>query len=133
MDERTNERGTCSEKGILMKWIAVVEDDPTTLRMMQEILESVGYGVLTCTNGAALEAALQDLPDLIILDVLLLNEDGLELCRRVKTDRRTQHVPVVLYSVKRISTEGLEASGADSFLKKPFHLEELLALVHRYI
>lgn len=116
-----------------MKWIAVVEDDPTTLRMMQEILESVGYGVLTCTNGAALEAALQDLPDLIILDVLLLNEDGLELCRRVKTDRRTQHVPVVLYSVKRISTEGLEASGADSFLKKPFHLEELLALVHRYI
>lgn len=115
-----------------MKWIAVVEDDPATLRTMQEILESEGYGVLTCTNGAALEAALQDPPDLLILDVLLQDEDGRELCRRVKADRRIQHVPVILYSARRLSTEELEASSADSFLKKPFHLEELLALVRRF-
>jgi CheY-like chemotaxis protein len=100
--------------------------------MMQDILEPEGYGVLPCTNGAALEAALQASPDLIILDVLLQGEDGRELCRQVKSDARARHLPVILYSAKRITTEEQEASHADAFLKKPFHLQELLALVQQY-
>lgn len=115
-----------------MKWIAVVEDDVPLLHMMRDILEAEGYGVLTCTNGAALEGALQAHIDVIILDILLADEDGQELCCHLKTDAETQHIPVILCSVKRISLEEQEASCADAFLKKPFHVEELLALVRRY-
>lgn len=114
-----------------MRSIVVVEDDLATLEMMQDILASEGYRVLTCTNGAALSAVLQDLPDLIILDVLLPGTDGLELCRQLKADTRTRHVPVILYSALRIDTEEVEASGTNSFLWKPFQLEELLALVQQ--
>ena len=115
-----------------MKWIVVVEDDLATLHLIQEALESEGYGVLTCTNGAALEAALHEPPDLIFLDVFLQDEDGRELCSQVKTDPRTQHVPVILYSASRITNEALEASHADRFLKLPFRLTELFALAQRY-
>src|SRR5690349_9857718 len=109
-----------------MKWIVVVEDDLATLRMMEAILEGEGYGVLTATNGAALAAALHELPDLIILDVILPDEDGRQLCHQVKTDPRTQHIPVILYSATSITMEEEEACQADTFLKKPFHLTELL-------
>lgn len=121
------------EKETAIKWIAVVDDDVPLLHMMRDILEAEGYGVLTCTGGTALEAALQTHPDLIILDILLADEDGRELCCHLKTDARTRHIPVILYSVKRITMEEEEASCADAFLKKPFHVEELLALVRRYI
>jgi len=109
--------------------ILVVDDEPQITRVLKTTLSSQGYGVRSASDG---EDALRQLkgwsPDLIITDLRMPNVDGLELCRRVRTQSR---LPIIVLSVKgeeAIKVEALDA-GADDYITKPFSTNELLARV----
>jgi len=109
--------------------ILVIDDDPRITRMLKRALSFEGYSVETAGSGASgLQAALQQEPDLVILDILMPEMDGLEVCRRLRSLTDT---PILLLTAKddvRDRVVGLD-SGADDYVVKPFALEELLARV----
>jgi CheY-like chemotaxis protein len=116
-----------------MKKILVVDDDVGVLEMVQLALEGAGYRVQISLNGACFQQMQSDLPDLIILDILLSGEDGRELCRQLKDDEKTRHIPVILFSANFSERDTTQRGGADAFLPKPFHLVELRDLVKRHL
>lgn len=109
--------------------VLVVEDEENLLAALKYNLEVEGYDVLTATDGAAgLEAARSASPDLILLDVMLPEMDGLEVCRVL---RRENDVPVLMLTAKGEEIDrvvGLEL-GADDYVVKPFSMRELMARV----
>jgi len=115
---------------MLSSQILVVDDDPNITAFLRRALVYEGYRVRTVNGGrSALEAARDDPPDLVILDVMLPQIDGLEICRRLRQD--DQDLPVLMLTARDTVGDrvvGLDA-GADDYLVKPFALEELLARV----
>ncbi len=115
--------------------ILLVEDHPDTARYVASCL---GPGVETAlaTDGRrGLEMALKTIPDLVISDVMLPGMDGYALCRTMKNDERTSHIPVILLTAKADQPsrlQGLE-QGADAYLFKPFDEEELLVRVRKLL
>jgi len=112
--------------------ILAVDDSPTVLEMIKAILESEGYEVITATDGsAALEAARSEVPDLIVLDVMLPKLDGYKVCRLLKYDQKYQHIPIVMLTAKaeeQSMATGIR-TGADQYLTKPVEPETLLETV----
>lgn len=100
----------------------VVDDNSTNRRLMQATLEAKYYSVeLAATGPEALAAALNFAPQVILLDIMMPGMDGYEVCRRLKSDDRTRHIPVVMLTALNDAVDrvrGLEA-GADDFLSKP--------------
>lgn len=115
--------------GEMRRNILVVDDEPQITRVLKTTLSGQGYGVRTSADG---EEALAEMktwsPDLIITDLRMPRMDGLELCRRVRSESR---IPIIVLSVKGeegIKVEALDA-GADDYITKPFSIKELLARV----
>ncbi len=112
--------------------IYVLEDDQDIRALEVYLLKSAGYEVAEFSAGPAFEAAVaEQAPELVVLDIMLPGVDGLSLLRRLRTDPRTAHVPVMLVTAKTAEldkVEGLE-TGADDYLGKPFAMKELLARV----
>ncbi|MGQ9642236.1 MAG: response regulator transcription factor [Ignavibacterium sp.] len=115
-----------------MKRILVIDDLPENVFMLQDRLEHEGYEVITAYNGSTgIEKALSELPDLILLDVMMPDITGIEVCRRLVNDPTTKDIPIILVTAKSgadDTKEGLEA-GAFDYIKKPFNRIELLARV----
>ncbi len=109
--------------------ILLVDDDPQLIRLVRANLESVGYQVATAGDSAsALKAADLEMPDLVILDIMLPDMDGYEACRRI---REFSGVPIIMLTAKvedADKVKGLKA-GADDYLTKPFNMDELLARI----
>jgi two-component system, cell cycle response regulator len=110
--------------------ILAVDDIATNLRLIEAKLQAEYYEVLLASSGSeALQVAFTQVPDVILLDVMMPGMDGYEVCRALKADARTQHIPVVMVTALTDSTErvrGLEA-GADDFLSKPVDNATLFA------
>jgi DNA-binding response OmpR family regulator len=109
--------------------ILVVDDDPGLTRLLQMILEPMGFGVAIAHDGeTALSALLSQRPDLLILDLMLPDMDGLEICRRV---RETSSVPIIaLSSLNDVKSKvSILDMGADDYLTKPFRSDELVARI----
>ncbi len=107
--------------------ILVVDDDPLIVRLVRLHLEKAGFQVLSAANGAAgLETAADALPDCIILDVMMPQMDGFEVCRRI---RDFSLAPVIMLTAKSEQVDKLRGfeMGADDYLTKPFAPQELLA------
>jgi twitching motility two-component system response regulator PilH len=119
-----------------MSRILVVEDSPTVSYIMVDALSKVGYEVLGAADGEeAVRLAIQECPDLILLDVILPKLNGYQVCRRVKSTPETAHIPVVMITSKAKSTDrhwGME-QGADDYIVKPFDTQDLLAIISRFI
>jgi len=109
--------------------ILVVDDDAETRSLLQEYLQKQGYRVTPAADGKALRRALEiGRADLVVLDVMLPGEDGLELCRDLRT---RSNLPVIMLTARGEETDrivGLEM-GADDYLAKPFNPRELLARI----
>ncbi len=112
--------------------ILIVDDVPTNVKLLKIKLEAEYFEVLTASDGpAALEAAVEQSPDVILLDVMMPEMDGFEVCRRLKADPRTTHIPVVMVTAlsdMENRVRGLEV-GADDFLSKPLNDIALFARV----
>ncbi|MGI6562810.1 MAG: response regulator transcription factor [Clostridia bacterium] len=112
--------------------IYVVEDEVNIQKLVQYNLESAGYKVLTFFDGeSALEECKEALPDLFILDIMLPGIDGLEVCRKLKENPKTNNIPIIMLTAKSEEFDrvlGLEL-GADDYIVKPFSVIELTARV----
>jgi two-component system alkaline phosphatase synthesis response regulator PhoP len=112
--------------------ILVVDDEAVLLETIAYNLEQAGYRVVTVADGhSALEAARNEDPDLVILDVMLPGMDGLEVCRQLRRDSRTATTPILMLTARGEEIDkvvGLEV-GADDYVTKPFARRELLARV----
>jgi len=119
-----------------MKNILIVEDVEDHLEIVKIILEQHNYNILTAANGrTGLESAQKNLPHLIILDVMLPEMNGYEVCRALWSDQKTKAIPVIMLSVKS-NPEDIEAgykSGANEYITKPFNLEELVKKVKKHL
>jgi diguanylate cyclase (GGDEF)-like protein len=112
--------------------ILVADDEPINRSLIQRRLEREGYRVFTAENGRqAVELARETLPDLVILDVMMPEMDGLEACRLIKEGETTHDLPVIFLSARdetEMKVNGLTL-GANDYISKPFKAEELLARV----
>ncbi|TVR21895.1 MAG: DNA-binding response regulator [Anaerolineaceae bacterium] len=112
--------------------VLVVEDEETLLHNIAEKLRSEGFSVLTANEGeSGLQKIKAEVPDLIILDIMLPGLDGLSICRMVRHDINTTHIPIIMLTARGTEVDkivGLE-SGADDYIVKPFGLGEFLARV----
>jgi len=123
------------------KRILVVDDEKDTVEMITTLLELEGYKVFSALSGAEamrfLEVERQKSPetempvDLILLDVMLGDEDGREICRKIKEDEKMKFIPVIILTVRSSLQDKIDGLnlGADDYLTKPFINEELLAKV----
>ena len=112
--------------------ILVVDDTPSNVKLLADILRARGYGVVTAVNGAeALARVERDAPDLVLLDVMMPGMSGYEVCRKLRDNPATAMLPVIMVTALDPGQErvkGIEA-GADDFLTKPIHQPEILARV----
>ncbi|HDN84356.1 MAG TPA: response regulator [Candidatus Aerophobetes bacterium] len=133
---KTKVRKKASKEDQYSGAILVVDDEPANVDLVQSYLKANSYKVIKAYSGEeALKKAFADPPDLILLDVMMPDISGFEICRRLKSDNRTQLIPVILLTALQdfqSKIQGLEA-GADEFLSKPFNLTELLTRVRNLL
>ena len=107
----------------MKKKVLIVEDEESLLRLESILLASRGYDVKGVMDGpSALKAVADMKPDLVLLDIMLPQIDGLEVCRQIKVNEATRHILVVMLTAKK-SNEDLvkgEQAGADGYITKPF-------------
>ena len=112
--------------------VLVIEDHAPTVELMRLVLRAGGYEVAFALDGPlGLQKAVAEQPDLILLDVMMPELDGFEVCRRLKADPRTSQIPIIMVSVKA-SPENFqlaEQAGACLYVTKPFDNQKLLDLL----
>jgi len=114
------------------KKILIVEDERDILQLVKLYLEKEGYRTLTAANGKdGLATALSDHPDLVVLDLMLPEMDGLEVCKRLRAEPKTAALPILMLTAKAEESDtviGLEL-GADDYVTKPFSPKTLVSRV----
>ncbi|MBM3871173.1 MAG: response regulator transcription factor [Verrucomicrobia bacterium] len=115
-----------------MAKILVVDDEPDAVELVEFNLKNAGFEVITAADGAeALKQARAALPDLVVLDLMLPEVDGLEVCKLLRRDAATAGIPIIMLTAKAAEIDrvlGLEL-GADDYLTKPFSPRELMLRV----
>jgi two-component system sensor histidine kinase/response regulator len=121
---------------ITMGDVLIVDDEPDNLLLLELILTGYGYQVRTATGGTqALEAVKLQAPDLILLDILMPEMDGYEVCRQLKADDRMRDVPVLFLSAldeTKYKVKAFAAGGVD-YITKPFQVEEVVARLQTHL
>ena len=116
--------------------VLIVDDVRENLKMLWDTLEPEGYKILAAPNGkAALRIATGALPDIILLDIMMPDMDGYEVCRQLKQNETTQHIPVIFITVKEEKEsviKGFRVGGVD-YIIKPFEKEEVLLRVKTHL
>lgn len=119
-----------------MTTVLLVEDSMPTRKLMSNLLIKQGLKVETAIDGAqALDVLPKISPDLVVLDIVMPNMNGYELCRQIKSNPKTQHVPVIICSAKGEDFDkywGMK-QGADAYIAKPFDEKELIATIKQYL
>ena len=119
-----------------MATILVVDDEPDLVEIVRLRLERDGHTILSAPNGqAALSALSRDIPDLVILDIMMPGIDGFEVLSQIKNDPRTAHVPVIMLSAKTDLLSRTKAGnrGVDYYVTKPFQLDALSQIVENVL
>ncbi len=116
--------------------ILVVDDEPEAVELVEFNLEQAGYSVITAADGAeALEKARSNVPDLIVLDLMLPEISGLDVCKMLRRDPATAGIPIIMLTAKAAEIDrvlGLEL-GADDYVTKPFSPRELVLRIRNLL
>ncbi len=116
--------------------ILIVEDEVSLLKLESILLTTRGYKVSAVTDGLkALEEIKNDIPDLVLLDIMIPGIDGFEVCRRIKADPVTANLPVVMLTAKKSSADQARgvAAGADAYITKPFKSAKIIEVVEELL
>ncbi|MFA5316463.1 MAG: response regulator [Dehalococcoidales bacterium] len=121
----------------MAKRILVVDDEPDIMDVATVRLKHLGYEIIPAVDAEEALAFLQkDVPDLVLLDLLLPKMQGDELCKMLKSDDRYKDIPIIIFTASAIRPslpENIKAMGADDCILKPFDPEELLGKVKKFI
>jgi DNA-binding response OmpR family regulator len=124
------------EESMSVKTILVADDETHILHVVSLKLRNAGFNVLTAQDGQeALELAMQEKPDLLITDYHMPHLSGLELCRRLKQDQTTMHIPAIMLTARgyHLEPHDTQESGILRMLSKPFSPRQLLATVNEVL
>ena len=119
-----------------MARILIVDDSPSQLMGMKRIVEKLGHEALTAEDGAAgVEMAKANVPDLILMDVVMPNLNGFQATRSISREATTKHIPVILVTTKDQDTDRVWGmrQGAKAYITKPFSETELSELIAQYL
>ena len=123
----------------MTKWqkkILVIDDNPDILLALQAMLEDAGYNVEVSEQIQNILQAMRDtsdLPDIILLDMLLSGEDGRMITKQLRSQDSTKHIPIILFSAYPSAENDAYLAGANDFIAKPFDIDVLLAKIERYV
>lgn len=110
-----------------MKKILVVDDDIDILNVVQLVLDANGFKVFGTPNWQQINTHIDAFkPDLILLDVSLGTQDGRNICKQLKSNNNTKHIPVILFSANHNIEKSLPECLADNFISKPFDINDLV-------
>ena len=115
--------------------ILVVEDNEKNMKLFRDVLSATGYRTLEATTGGeAVELATEQAPDLVLMDILMPDVDGVEALRRLRADERTAAIPVLAVTAQAMQgdRERFLAEGFDGYLSKPVNVSELLGTVRQH-
>jgi len=119
-----------------MKKIALVEDDPDLFALIRYNLEKEGFAIVGAQSGSGvLDLCRRERPDLLLLDIMLPDSDGLEICRKIRANSEFAHLPLIFLTARASETDrvvGLEL-GANDYIVKPFFVRELIARVKTHL
>ena len=113
------------------KKILVIDDEVDIQELLKTRLELKNYYVIPCyTSNRAIEIALRDDPDLILLDIMMPDPDGYEVCKMLKAKKETKKTPIILFTAKESESKHIKDKcieiGADDYILKPYEPEELM-------
>jgi two-component system cell cycle response regulator DivK len=119
-----------------MPKILYIEDNPQNMRLVRKILKHAGYDVIEAEDGASgLKVAIDEMPDLILMDINLPDIDGLEVTAQLKKNSAMQAIPIIALTANAMvgdREKALEA-GCDGYLPKPINRQELLNVVQEFV
>ena len=118
------------------KRILIVEDNETDVRLLKDILETRGYNILQTRDGLeAIDLAVVNLPDLILMDIQLPDMSGLEVTRRLRGDDRSRRIPIIAVTAFAMAWHEREAldSGCDAYVSKPISIFSFLRTVESFL
>ncbi|MGA8279226.1 MAG: response regulator [Rhodanobacteraceae bacterium] len=119
-----------------MARILIVDDSPSQLVGLRRIVEKLGHQVSTAEDGAAgVDAAKRDVPDLILMDVVMPNLNGFQATRTIAKDPKTSHIPIILVTTKGQETDRVWGmrQGAKAYVTKPVEEAELSQTINTYL
>jgi twitching motility two-component system response regulator PilH len=115
-----------------MARVLIVDDSPSQLLGLQRVVEKLGHSVITAEDGAAgVEVAKREIPDLILMDVVMPNLNGFQATRQISKEATTSHIPVVLVTTKDQETDKVWGmrQGAKAYVTKPINEAELTKVI----
>lgn len=115
------------------KKILIVDDDEGILEVTKIILERIDYAV-EVDNGKNVAAMVKTFkPNLVLLDLKMAGVDGRDVCRQLKKNNLTKHIPVIIMAADMRTDEKAQEAGANAFIRKPFDIEDLERLVKKHV
>ena len=115
------------------KKILVADDDTAILEVITFMLEDASYEVKTTVNGQTKQIVQEYLPNLILLDIWMAGTDGRSICKELKSQVSTKHIPIIMISASRDIGQSALNAGAEDFIAKPFEMEDLLSKVAHHV
>ena len=119
-----------------MKKILIVDDSRSEVRLLESLLEQAGYAPVSLSDPRRVEQVVaSERPQLILLDVIMPDRNGFQVCRELKGNAETARIPVVLVTSKDTDSDRFwgQRQGADGYVTKPFTKEQLLDAVQKYV
>ncbi|HMM56906.1 MAG: response regulator [Xanthomonadales bacterium PRO7] len=119
-----------------MARILIVDDSPSQLVGIKRIVEKLGHQTITADDGAAgVEAAKREVPDLILMDVVMPNLNGFQATRSISKDAKTSHIPIILVTTKDQETDRVWGmrQGAKAYVTKPVNESELVETINKLL
>lgn len=115
------------------KDVLIMDDDPDIAEVLSMILEDAGFTTRTLNARETPETLKDDLPRVVLLDIWMSGRDGRDICRYLKSQQLTHHLPIILISASNNIQQFAMDAGADDYLTKPFNMEEVITKVGKYL